>query len=94
MRCSGACAGTWPPLVIANGHQPTITSGVRAQDVGTLHDPNTGQQVVTYGGYPLYTYAGDLHPGQTNGQGLFLDAGPWYLLSPDGDPITSTPAKS
>ena len=27
VSCTGPCAGTWPPLVIAAGHQPTAGAG-------------------------------------------------------------------
>ena len=64
VSCTGPCAGTWPPLVIAAGHQPTAGSGgINAQDLSTLADPNTGARIITYGGYPLYRYAGDVDAG-------------------------------
>ena len=91
VRCTGACAGTWPPLVIAPGRRPTAGAGVTAARLGTVADPNTGARVVTYGGYPLYRYAGDVRAGQAAGQGLFSDGGPWYALDPDGTPITVDP---
>jgi predicted lipoprotein with Yx(FWY)xxD motif len=53
VSCTGPCAGTWPPLVIAEGDKPTAGGGgVNAQDLSTLADPNTGARIVTYGGYP------------------------------------------
>jgi predicted lipoprotein with Yx(FWY)xxD motif len=95
VSCTGPCAGTWPPLVIADGDKPTAgAGGVNAQDLSTLADPNTGARIVTYGGYPLYRYAGDLNPGTANGQGLFLNGGPWYTLNPDMQPVTTTPGGS
>lgn len=93
VTCTGACAGTWPPLVIASGNKPTSAAGVNPLDLGTLTDPNTGASVVTYGGYPLYRYAGDLAAGTANGQGLYLNGGPWYALNPDMQPVTTTPSK-
>ena len=89
VTCTGPCAGTWPPLVIADGDQPTAGPGVVAADVGTLPDPNTGARIVTYGGYPLYRYAGDIDRGSANGQGLFLNGGPWYVLDPHARPVTT-----
>ncbi len=89
VTCTGPCAGTWPPLAIATGHTPTAGPGVTAADLGTLADPNTGQRIITYGGYPLYHYAGDLHAGTANGQALFVNGGPWYALTPDMQPITT-----
>jgi hypothetical protein len=59
--------------------------------LSTVADPNTGARVVTYAGYPLYRYAGDLAAGTANGQALFVDGGPWYVLDPDGQPVTTDP---
>jgi predicted lipoprotein with Yx(FWY)xxD motif len=38
-----------------------------------------GSLQVTYNGYPLYTYTGDINPGDANGDGL---AGIWSLAKP------------
>ncbi len=92
VSCTGACAGTWAPFVIAPGHTPQITGGVHKADLGTLSDPNTGGRIVTYNGFPLYRYAGDVGPGTAHGQGLFLNGGPWYAVDPSGQPVTSDPA--
>jgi predicted lipoprotein with Yx(FWY)xxD motif len=94
VHCTGACAGTWPPLVIESGHKPTARGQVNAADLGVIADPNTGAQIVTYGGYPLYRYAGDLTAGVANGQNLFSDGGPWYVLHPDMQPVTVNPSPS
>lgn len=91
VTCTGACAGTWPPLVIADSNAPTADAGVIKADLSTVADPNTGARVVTYAGYPLYRYAGDVGAGTANGQALFLDGGPWYVLDPDGQPVTVRP---
>jgi predicted lipoprotein with Yx(FWY)xxD motif len=91
VTCTGGCTGIWPPLVISTKDKPTAGPGVNALDLGTLHDPNTGAMVVTYGGFPLYRYSGDLKAGTADGQGLFLNGGPWYALNPDMVPITTIP---
>jgi len=88
VTCTGPCAGTWPPLVIAAGHRPAAGAGINGADLATLADPNTGARIVTYAGYPLYRYAGDLSAGEANGQALFLNGGPWYAVNPDGQPVT------
>ena len=91
VTCTGACAGTWPPLVVADSSAPTAGAGVIKSDLSTVADPNTGARVVTYAGYPLYRYAGDVDAGTANGQALFLNGGPWYVLDPDGQPVTTHP---
>ena len=90
VSCTGPCAGTWPALATIST-RPTAGPGVNASVLSELPDPNTGADVVTYAGYPLYRYAGDTTAGTANGQGLFLDGGPWYALTPAGNPVTSTP---
>lgn len=90
VTCTGACAGTWPPLAVADGSQPTAGPGVSASELSTLADPNTGARIVTYAGYPLYRYAGDVRAGTAHGQALFLNGAPWYVVTPDGEPVTSS----
>jgi predicted lipoprotein with Yx(FWY)xxD motif len=46
-----------------------------------------GMMQVTYAGHPLYTYAGDSSPGQTNGEGLNQFGAEWYVLSPSGKKV-------
>ena len=79
-NCSGACQSAWPPLT--SGGKPTAGSGVNAAMIGTI-----AQGQVTYNGHPLYTYAGDQKPGDTNGQNLDQFGAEWYVLSPAGDKI-------
>jgi hypothetical protein len=59
--------------------------------LGSDKDPDGGR-VVTYAGWPLYTYSGDSAAGQANGQGLNTYGGRWYVLSPGGTAITTKPA--
>lgn len=94
VTCTGPCAGSWPPLAIEDDAEPTAGRGVDPELLGTLPDPNTGGQVVTYGGHPLYLYASDVDPGTANGQALFLNGGPWYVLDADGRPLTARPEGS
>jgi predicted lipoprotein with Yx(FWY)xxD motif len=42
--------------------------------------------VVTYAGWPLYTYVGDTQAGLASGQGLDLEGGVWYVLRTSGAP--------
>jgi predicted lipoprotein with Yx(FWY)xxD motif len=80
--CTGACLSTWPAVT----GTATSSGGANASLLGTLS--GTGQ--VTYAGHPLYTYASDTSPGQTNGQGIDNFGAKWWLLAPSGQMITST----
>ena len=57
-----------------------------AADLGTTKRPD-GTTQVTYGGHPLYRYAGDTATGQTGGQGSKAFGGAWYVVSPSGKAI-------
>jgi predicted lipoprotein with Yx(FWY)xxD motif len=81
--CTADCAKAWPPLTVADGASVTGGEGVDASLLGTATHSEAGTQV-TYNGWPLYYFAGDSAPGDTNGQG---QGGVWYALDPAGNPI-------
>jgi predicted lipoprotein with Yx(FWY)xxD motif len=89
--CTGACASAWPPLVTTG--KPTAGSGVMSSLLGTTKRAN-GTEQVTYNGHPLYRFAGDTASGQTNGQGSTGFGALWYVLSPQGNPLTGTTAST
>ena len=76
-ECYGACAKAWPPLTTTG---PVTISGkfTVAKDLGITTRTN-GTKQVTYGGHPLYYFAGDTAAGQTKGEGL---DGTWFLIGP------------
>jgi predicted lipoprotein with Yx(FWY)xxD motif len=74
--CSGPCADNWPALV----GDATAGTGVQASMLSTSMQAS-GDAQVTYGGKPLYYFAGDTKPGDTNGQGV---GSVWYALTADG----------
>jgi predicted lipoprotein with Yx(FWY)xxD motif len=78
--CAGACASAWPPVTTTG--TPTAGAGVTAAKLTTVKGPS-GKQV-DYAGHPLYTYAGDSSPGQTNGEGLNQLGAEWYALNAKG----------
>ena len=84
--CVGACAANWPP-VAAPSPLPTSLPGVTGQ-LGTITRQD-GSSQLTVAGHPLYTFAGDSAPGQTNGQGKTLDGGLWTVSSAAGAPVTA-----
>jgi predicted lipoprotein with Yx(FWY)xxD motif len=89
--CFGACASDWPPLL--ESHMPTVGSGADASIVGTTARSD-GPRQVTYNGHPLYLYAGDENPGDTEGQGVTAFGGAWYALTPAGDEVSGDEASS
>ena len=83
VTCTGDCASAWPALTLHAGETVAAGTGVRADLLGTVLDPGGGR-VVTYHGWPLYTYLGDASPGHAAGQGKDDDGGYWYVMRPSG----------
>lgn len=82
-NCSGDCVAAWPPLT--NSGSATAGAGVSSAKLGTSDKANANQ--VTYNGHPLYYYAEDEKPGQTNGQKSDEFGAEWYALAPSGAEI-------
>jgi predicted lipoprotein with Yx(FWY)xxD motif len=58
VKCTGACAKTWPPLTIPHGTMaPKHIAGVMGT-FGEVMRPNGATQL-TYNGHPLYRFHGD-----------------------------------
>jgi predicted lipoprotein with Yx(FWY)xxD motif len=91
VTCTGVCAATWPPVRLPAGAALSAGPGVKSSLLGSDPDP-AGGRVVTYAGWPLYTYTGDVQPGQTTGQGIDLQGGNWYVMRPSGAPETTGPS--
>jgi predicted lipoprotein with Yx(FWY)xxD motif len=86
VTCVGACAAVWPPLKIAKGAKAVAKGAVKKSLLRSDKDA-AGGYVVTYNGWPLYTYVSDTSAGEANGQALNLNGGLWYVLSPSGKVI-------
>ena len=86
--CNGPCAAAWPPLLVVG--KPTAGKGVAASKLGTIKRAG-GKLQVTYGGYPLYAYAGDSAAGNAKGEGI---GSSWYAVAASGALVKSstTPA--
>jgi predicted lipoprotein with Yx(FWY)xxD motif len=82
--CYGACAGGWPPY--ATKGAPRGGAGASASLLGTTTRTD-GKTEVTYHGHPLYYFAGDRKPGDTNGEGLKAFGAEWYVLSAAGNKV-------
>lgn len=81
--CYDDCAQNWPPLTVDG--DPTAGDAVSADLSTTERDDGSTQ--VTAAGWPLYYFAGDEEPGDTNGQGA---GDVWWLLTPDGERAAAT----
>ncbi len=80
--CYDKCEQAWPPLLTLD--KPTLGDGADATLLGSTQRKD-GTLQVTYNGMPLYYYAADRAPGDTNGQGV---GGVWYVVAPDGKIVT------
>jgi predicted lipoprotein with Yx(FWY)xxD motif len=76
--CTGQCTNAWPPL-FASSMAPTAGTTLPGQ-LGIVARASSEQ--VTYNNWPLYTFAGDARPDQTNGQGVFGFGGKWFVATP------------
>lgn len=81
--CYEECAETWPPLLVADEDALELGEGAAKYLVDTT-ERDDGSQQVTYGDWPLYRFAEDEEPGDTNGQGRNEK---WYVVSPEGEPV-------
>jgi predicted lipoprotein with Yx(FWY)xxD motif len=88
VTCVSSCATLWPPLKLASGETAAGSPQLKVSLLGSDPDPEGGR-VVTYAGWPLYTYAADSAAGQDNGQGLEANGGRWYVIAPSGKVITT-----
>ncbi|MGH9192550.1 MAG: COG4315 family predicted lipoprotein [Acidimicrobiales bacterium] len=78
--CDGACADAWPPLTVDSAELP---AGLDA-DLYRVVERSDGTFQLAAGAWPLYGFAGDAAPGDTNGQG---SGGVWFAVAPDGSLI-------
>jgi predicted lipoprotein with Yx(FWY)xxD motif len=76
--CYAACASAWPPVTVATGVTPAGGPGTDGTFATITRTDGTLQ--VTYDGSPLYTFAGDTAPGDTNGQNITADGGLWTVV--------------
>ena len=90
VTCTGACATVWPPAYLPAGAHAVGTHGVKTSLLGSATAP-TGAKVVTYHGWPLYTFAADTAPGSTSGQAVNLNGGLWWVITTSGTVVKTKP---
>jgi predicted lipoprotein with Yx(FWY)xxD motif len=81
--CYSSCEENWPPLV-ADG-KPTASGDVDASLLKTVSREDGTKQAMI-GKWPLYYFAGDSSPGDTQGQGV---NGVWWLVDASGKLVKS-----
>jgi predicted lipoprotein with Yx(FWY)xxD motif len=70
--CNGPCTNNWPPLLVTGDAKPSGDWSVVARDDG-------GKQWA-FKSKPLYTWAKDTKPGDTNGDGFLNNM--WHIAKP------------
>jgi predicted lipoprotein with Yx(FWY)xxD motif len=85
---SEECLAAWP-LVTAEG-EVTVGPDLDQSLVGTMQ--HEGGSVVTYNGWPLYTFARDMAGEPPQGQNIESFGGEWYLVDPQGEMIEESGA--
>jgi predicted lipoprotein with Yx(FWY)xxD motif len=71
--------------LVAKG-EPALAGGLTMSKLGMTTRAG-GMRQVTFGGHPLYYFAGDKSAGQTAGQGLNAFSAEWYALSASGKKV-------
>jgi predicted lipoprotein with Yx(FWY)xxD motif len=72
--CTGACLQIWPAFYSSTLKLPP---GLNATSFTVINRPDGAKQLA-YNGWPLYYYAPDKAPGDTNGQGF---KGVWFAYT-------------
>ncbi|MDX3352448.1 hypothetical protein PV703_03735 [Streptomyces sp. ME01-24h] len=78
-NCTGECLKKWPaakPVIKAQAE----AAGLNPQLVSTYTRPDGAKQL-SYDCWPVYWYAGDTKPGDTNGHGV---GGTWWAVGANG----------
>lgn len=73
IRCVGACARAWPPLIVKSSRLDPRVAGIRGR-FATIRRPD-GRYQVTFKGLPVYTYA---HEGPR--QVLCNNVNGWFVV--------------
>lgn len=82
--CYDDCEANWPPLT----GEVAVEGNVDDSLLSTTEREDGSTQVV-YNDHPLYYFAGDQAPGDTNGQSL-NDV--WFVVDPSGEPVQDASA--
>jgi predicted lipoprotein with Yx(FWY)xxD motif len=64
--CTGDCVAKWP---VFSEEKVTVSGDLKSDDFGAI-TRDDGKKQTTYKGLPLYFFAGDKKPSDTNGHGV------------------------
>ncbi|MGW4206046.1 SCO0930 family lipoprotein [Streptomyces sp. NPDC004726] len=78
--CTADCLKKWPVVAPVDKND---TKGILKKGFVTFNRPD-GIKQQTIDCWPIYTFAGDAKPGDTNGQGV---GGTWFAVTPQGKPV-------
>jgi plastocyanin len=81
IKCAGQCLTFWSPLAVASATTDAV-EGPGLTGVLSVNTRPDGINQVSYGELPLYRFAGDKAPGDTNGQGISAFGGVWLAAQP------------
>ena len=84
VACDSDCQSIWPAVTSPKIGVAKAVGKAKQSLIGSYKNPVSGHRIVTYNGWPLYTYIQDHGPGQVTGQNLDLNGGYWWVLTPNG----------
>lgn len=85
-NASNGCSQNWPHVAPPSGEPLTGQFSTIARSDGSTQ--------LTFAGRPLYTFAGDGAPGETNGDELDEFGGIWHIARPQGTQPSPGPSTS
>jgi len=83
--CNDACADAWPAVALSDGNLPAGLD----EAVFSVVSRDDGTNQLKAGVWPLYYFAGDAAPGETNGQ---TSGDVWFVVAADGSLVKDAPA--
>lgn len=90
ITCTSAsgCTQVWFELDLSSGQTHETQGTAQGALVGS-ETGASGGHILTYHGWPLYTFSGDTAAGQATGEGVASFGGTWYVLSAAGNLVKS-----
>jgi predicted lipoprotein with Yx(FWY)xxD motif len=84
-----ACQKIWFPLIAPASGVAKAIAGAKQSLIGSVKDPVIGKRVVTYDGWPLFTYVLDTAKNEATGQDIKMGGGYWRVLTPAGKVVST-----